>query len=70
MNELVYAIDTLSKRIEVNKIAITAINKQIEEPVILKDVDGKAKWVCGKCGHVVESCLRYCDECGQKIGWR
>ena len=70
MNELAHAIDTLNKRIEVNKIAINAINKQIEEPVILKNVDGKAKWSCGKCGHIVESCLRYCDECGQKIKWK
>lgn len=70
MNELAHAIDTLNKRIEVNKIAINAINKQIEEPVILKNVDGKAKWSCGKCGHVVESCLKYCDECGQKIKWK
>lgn len=70
MNELAYAIDALSERIGVNKIAIAAINKQIEEPIVLKDVDSKVKWACGKCGHIVESCLKYCDRCGQKIDWR
>ena len=67
MNELVQAIDTLSKRIEVNKIAIAAIEKQIgKKPAQLLR---SGKWVCSRCYGDIDNCRYYCDKCGQKIEW-
>lgn len=54
------------------KIAENAIRYRIPMEVkqIVKFPDGNSYPVCPHCKYTVErECMRFCDRCGQKLGW-
>lgn len=71
MNGFAEAMDMFDRKIKVNRIAILAMEKQIERPPIRRANErGLSDWACSICDKSVTLCEKYCDRCGQKIDWR
>lgn len=52
-------------------VAIECIKKNIGyDPVIVYKLPTKCTFGKCKCGMSVNSDMKYCDECGQKLNWR
>lgn len=57
------------KEIAVNKMAISALEKQVpKEPVVSNENYDEIEYLCPVCNRLVGN-MNYCLSCGQRLNW-